>query len=132
MKIKSGFINRLLLPATLIIAFILFYSCYYDSEEFLFPQIGSCDTTNYSFSGAIQPILENNCFTCHSNLSYVSGGGIKLQDYADVKTSADNGSLYGSINHSQGYSAMPKMADKLDDCKITVIKKWIDTGTPNN
>jgi hypothetical protein len=107
-------------------------SCYYDSQEFLYPQVNNtCDTTNITFSKSVKPILANNCYSCHSNSNAASGGGIKLEDIADVKLYADNGSLMGTITHKSGFSLMPPSAP-LDNCSITIIQKWIDANSPNN
>ena len=123
----------LIIPVLILIGFII-KSCYYDSKEYLFPQINtSCDTTNVTYSASVVPVLDQYCLGCHNNTSASSlGGNIKLENYADVKTRADNGSLVGTISHDPGYSAMPKGASKLDDCTITIIKKWVDSGAPND
>ncbi len=112
----------------------LFSSCYYDSEEFLFPDINpeTCDTTNVTFSGTIQPVLQSVCYRCHSSSNSSQGGSIKLEDYADVKLRADDGSLFGSISHASGYSPMPKGGGKLDDCTLAWFYIWIDSGSPDN
>jgi hypothetical protein len=122
---------KLLFLISGIVMLLIISTCYYDSEEFLYPQFGACDTTHVTFAGSVKPILQNNCYQCHSNTTYPSGNNIKLEDYADVKVSADNGSLYGSVNHSGGYSPMPKFSPKLADCNITIIKKWVDSGALN-
>lgn len=111
-----------------------FSRCYYDSEEYLYPQVSSqCDTTNITFSQSVQPILQNICLSCHSNTTAASfGGNIRLEDYADVKVRVDDHRLIGSIAHEAGYSPMPMGAPMLSDCKITVIKKWAEAGAPNN
>ena len=114
--------------------FFILSACYYDSEEALFgkPSTG-CDTTVTKFSTEIKPILQSSCLSCHSNSSAQgSGGGIKLQDYADVKTNVLNGRLIGSIEHSSGFSSMPKGGGKLTDCNILIIKTWITKGTLND
>lgn len=108
-------------------------ACFYDSEEFLFPETdNTCDTTQITFALGVKPILQNSCYSCHSNSTSSLGNNIRLEDYADVKTRADNGSLLGSISHSGGYAAMPSGSAKLEDCKITLIRKWIEDGAPNN
>jgi hypothetical protein len=108
-------------------------SCYYDSEEKLYPQISSpCDDTVVTFSKTVKPILQV-CQTCHSNSRALSdGGGIKIQDYADVVKLVTNGKLMGSIRHESGYIAMPSGGGKLVDCEINQLQKWIDNGTLNN
>ena len=89
-----------------------------------------CDTTNSKFSTAISPILQSRCQGCHnpSNLS----GGIDLSTYPGAASVGLNGKLYGTVNHTTGYSPMPKSANKIPDCEIKQIKKWIDAGVPNN
>ncbi len=113
---------------------IVAWSCYYDSEEFLYPTLNSsCDTTNVTFSSSVKPVLQQYCYSCHSNSKAASfGANIKLEDYADVKISADNGRLYGTIAHLPQYSPMPKGGGKIDDCDILIIKTWIDAGAPDN
>jgi hypothetical protein len=71
--------------------------------------------------------------SCHSNSAAAgSGSGIKLQDYADVKIQVTNGKLAGSIQHTSGFSAMPKGGGKLTDCNILVINTWISKGALND
>lgn len=89
-----------------------------------------CDTTNFTYSGAVSSILSTNCNGCHSNTS--TGGGILLNTYSNVKTYAQNGKLLCSIERNGTCSPMPKGGAKLEDCKIKVIKKWVDAGSPNN
>lgn len=92
--------------------------------------IGSCDTTVFTYSGAVKPIMDNKCAGCHnpSNL----GGNIDVSTFAAVRVVALNGKLYGSIAHQTGYSPMPKNAAKLSDCEIRQVQKWITAGSQNN
>lgn len=124
---------KILIFVLLLITFFI-ESCYYDSNESLYPQIAtSCDTSQVTYSLSVTRILNSSCLVCHSNNQAGSlGGNIKLENYADVKAYATNGRLYGAIAHLSGYSSMPKGASKLSNCEITTVKKWIDTGAPNN
>ncbi|MBK9291730.1 MAG: hypothetical protein IPM52_08910 [Bacteroidetes bacterium] len=90
----------------------------------------NCDTLNVTFSAHIQPIMQNNCTGCHSGSQ--PQGGILLTDHTTISAAAATGRLLGSIMHSPGYAAMPQGAPKLDNCKITQIRKWIENGSPNN
>lgn len=90
----------------------------------------TCDTTNISFSTDIQPILNTHCVGCHS--SSFAAAGINLDNYTGVKAVVDNGKLYGSITHANGYSPMPKNGNKLDSCSILKVEAWINMGSPNN
>jgi hypothetical protein len=55
-----------------------------------------------------------------------------LDTYDGVKAAADNGSLFGSINHDDGYTAMPLGGGKLSNCSIAQVKSWIDNGSLDN
>ena len=89
-----------------------------------------CDSLLFTFSGAVNPIVQAHCIGCHSGIS--PGGGISLSSYANVMTVVHNGKLWGSIDHLTGYSAMPKNGTMLDSCHLRQVKKWIDAGSPNN
>jgi len=120
------------LRIALILAVVFISGCYYNNEEQLYPKISSpCDDIVVTFSGTVTQILQP-CLSCHSNSNAASSGsGIKLQDYADVLISVNNGKLMGSINHTSAYP-MPKGGGKLADCEIAQIQKWITNNTPNN
>jgi hypothetical protein len=124
--------KKLILP----LVFFILSGCYYDSEEALYgrPGTGVCDTTVTKFSTQIKPILNSNCnFQCHSNShAPSSGGGIKLEDYPDVKVQVNNGKLVGSIEHSKGYIRMPKNGGSLSECDILIIKTWISKDALDN
>ncbi len=112
---------------------LLLNSCYYDKAELLYPTgaLTGCDTTGtISYTAKVVPILQQQCYSCHK----VSGGdgGINMSSYATDRAIALNGKLYGSISHASGYSAMPKSASKMTACQLATIKKWIDSGSPNN
>ena len=89
-----------------------------------------CDTTNVTFSGSVWPTIELNCLGCHSGAE--PSGNILLTDYNAVVVQANNGRLFGAINHENGFAPMPKNAPKLTNCKIDQVKIWIENGTPNN
>lgn len=123
--------KKIVLP----LVFFIFSGCYYDSEEALLgkPGTGICDTTVSNFSTEIKPILSSYCLSCHSNSAALSsGGGVKLQDYADVMTYVSNGRLAGSIQHMSGFSPMPKGGGTLSNCDISMINAWITKGALNN
>lgn len=89
-----------------------------------------CDTTLFTFSGAVMPLMNTYCKGCHNPASL--GGGIDLSTYTGVKASALSGRLLGSIKHATGYAAMPQGGNKLSDCQVQQVEKWIQAGTPNN
>jgi len=89
-----------------------------------------CDTTQFTYSSSVKSIITNHCQGCHSGVT--AQGGIDLSTYAGVKMKIDDGRLWGAINHFPGFSAMPKNGNKLTTCELTQIRKWIETGSPNN
>jgi uncharacterized membrane protein len=119
---------------TLILIILFTTGCYYDNEEKLYPEVSNtCNLENVTFTAMVKPILQASCYTCHSNSNATnSGSGVKLENYADLKTYVDNGKLMGSIRHENGYIAMPDGGGKLTDCEISQLQTWIDNGTLNN
>ena len=89
-----------------------------------------CDSTVFSYSAAIRPIISNKCQGCHQGSS--ASAGIDLSGYPGVLARVTDGKLWGAVNHEPGYSAMPKNGNKLTDCELSQIRKWIDAGAPNN
>jgi uncharacterized membrane protein len=89
-----------------------------------------CDTANVAYATHIKPLIQNNCLGCHNGSN--PGGGIGLSTYSEVKAVADNGKFFGTINHLQGYSAMPKNGNKLTDCQIKMVQIWLNQGSPDN
>lgn len=122
MKKLVGIISTIVMVASL-------QSCYYDKADLLYPNSAACDTTaTASYSTKVVPLLNAQCYSCHRGGS----GGITMGTYATDKAIAVNGKLYGSINHSSGYVAMPQGAPKMISCNIALVKKWVDAGSPNN
>jgi hypothetical protein len=117
-----------------LVTILLLPRCYYDSEEFLFPDTGStCDTVSVTFTQSVKPILQNNCLSCHANsVATALGGNVRLEDYADVKLRADDGKLVGTITHAQGFVPMPQGGPKINDCSIATVIIWVEEGAQNN
>jgi len=117
---------------TTVITGIFLVSCYYDSEEGLYPELStSCDTSLVTFTATIVPILNNNCYSCHSNQNAASSGNnLRLQNYADV--SANAAAITGAINHSANFIPMPKNGGKIKACSITQFGIWVREGKQNN
>jgi mono/diheme cytochrome c family protein len=94
-----------------------------------------CDSLNVTFSGTVFPIIQNNCYGCHSGSN--PGGGISLTNYNQVKAQASipvgsPGSLLGAITWANGNIPMPQNGSQLSECNIAQIRKWINDGMPDN
>ncbi len=116
----------------IILAAVITGSCYYDSEEYLYPQLNNnCDTTSVTFSGSVIPLLQDHCWSCHANSNAAAlGNNIRLEDYNDIK--AESPFLLGAIRHEPPRSFMPKDAPMLSNCLIQQFAIWVDDGTPQN
>lgn len=88
-----------------------------------------CDTTNVTFSGSVEPILSNYCYSCHSGANPV--GGSTLTTYQDVVNAVNNSDLYERVQRMQGFSPMPP-GGTLPACDLNKIGRWISDGMPNN
>ena len=123
--------------ATVIICTAILFavgSCYYDKEQLLYPGSGNAPctdtTTAVSYSKNVVPLLQAQCYGCHN--SNFPSGNITMGGYTADKAVAQSGKLYGTVTYLPGYSPMPKGSNKLNNCQISLIKKWVDAGLPNN
>ncbi len=111
-----------------------FSSCYYDNFEEMNPKdtasVIACDTSGtVSFVKHIEPIMKNYCSTAGCHSGNTPGGGLSLVTFDEVKNSAISGKLLGSIVWDGSVSKMPKGAsNKISDCDIALVKKWIATS----
>ena len=116
-----------LMIAVMILLFSFSSACSSDNYDDYYAD--QCDTSDSSYSGAVLPVLQNRCISCHNG--NFSSGNVRLDTYDEVKKHADNGRLLGSVRHEAGYCPMPQ-GSKLDDCTIVKIEKWIAEGALNN
>jgi len=89
----------------------------------------TCDTNSFTFSANVKPLLDANCVSCHSS---GNSNGVYLSNYGEVKFELDSGKLYSSIIQDGNASAMPQGGTKWDDCKISILTKWINNGALND
>lgn len=122
--------KRLFISLAFLGTFMFFFvSCYYDNEEALYPALNnSCDTTNVTYSATIVPILNSNCYSCHSNANAAFGGSIRLQAATDVIS--NSAKIVAAIKRTGEYPMPP--AGKLSSCAISQFDIWVRKGTPIN
>ena len=129
-RIFSFLLNALFFCSTLFIT-----SCTYDKgTEVPFD-------SNVSYSKDIQPIIENNCYTCHSSTATnpEKPGYAFFDDFDELKRYATKTSttnvayttLQARIRHIES-PGMPFNRDPLPEAKILLIENWIKAGAPNN
>lgn len=88
-----------------------------------------CDTSKFTYSEIVQPILTKNCVGCHNMIS--DQKGVILDSYTETFKVAQSGRLLKVIKHESGVTAMP-LNGKLLDCDIKLIEKWVNAGMLNN
>lgn len=89
---------------------------------------GNCDTTSVKFSTFVQPLIQQRCLGCHNGNN--PQGNVSLSTYSSVQTVALNGKLYGSLIAASNW--MPKGGQRLNDCNLAKVKKWINDGAKND
>lgn len=119
-----------IIAITLIACLFSAAGCYYDNEEELYPSGGNCTTDNMSYSQDILPILQSNCYVCHS--AAARQGNIVLEGHAALLQRVNSGQLLGAIKHQPGFSPMPQGQPQLSDCIIAKIESWVTDGALNN
>jgi len=88
------------------------------------PLAGDCNTDNPTFETDIAAILEDHCIDCHNTTTPMAG--YDYTNYDQLIQSALSGSLLGTVEYKQAYSAMPP-AYQLSDCSIEMIKRWMQS-----
>lgn len=85
---------------------------------------GSTTTSDtITYTEHIQPIMFNNCTTCHAGETPL--GGLDLSSYATVRTSTEYGNLIDRINNVS--NPMPA-SGLLPENKRQMLGKWSENG----
>ncbi len=82
-----------------------------------------------TYNNDIKAIYDANCATSGCHNSQYHSSGIDLSNYSGA-ASANNDAILGSVEHDEGYSAMPKNAGKLTDTQIKKIYCWMQNNKP--
>jgi hypothetical protein len=92
----------------------------------------TCDTASPTFSGTVNPIIQQSCAIggCHDHPT--QAGGYDYSTYTGLKLAVQNQRLIGAIKHQAGFVAMPETGPMLSDCDIEKISEWVTIGAPNN
>lgn len=110
--------------------FLGMISCKYDKN--VSPE-ASCQAdvlSVVSYKNNVQKILVDNCNACHSNANH--SGGVKLENFEDVKFWASSGILLDQIISVNGSIPQMPKGGKLSDCDVKLISNWIKQGELNN
>ena len=88
-----------------------------------------CETEGLTYTNFAQDLLSSNCSNaaCHGAGTTTT---FEMSDYATTSAAVAFNRIVGSINHTDGFSAMPKGGTKLADCDIDKLTAWINDGAP--
>ena len=97
-------------------------SCYYDTEEELYPNdyYGAIDTASVTYAATIAPLISTNCGSSGCHPGYTT--------YAGLKVVVDNGQLKNRVITQK---TMPAAAP-LSSTQISKLQRWLDAGALNN
>jgi hypothetical protein len=90
----------------------------------------SCDTSVFTYTAVVKPIIDANCLSCHNGPG--APKGLDYTTYAGLRVPALDGRLVRAISHAPGITPMPLGGQKLSDCNIAKIRKWVTDGAKNN
>lgn len=90
----------------------------------------ACDSTIFTFSGAVWPTIQSHCTGCHSGSNPAGNPSLDLSTYGNIVAAVNSQNLYGRITGTSG-AIMPP-GNKMSDCKIKQINNWINGGMLNN
>ena len=107
--------------------------CAYDVEDELYPNpLANCDTIAVSYADDIAPIMQTNCYFCHSTANSPAGAGIILDSHAQMTVFVNNNRLLCAIEFGDGCSPMPPSGAQISLCDLALMNSWVNNGAPNN
>ena len=103
------------------------------------PRSASADEAGDFFEAKVRPVLVEHCYSCHSEKSGKSRGGLQLDSVAALKLGGDSGPVFKAgdetslllqvLAHGQDAPAMPPKG-KLPPRVIADLRKWVTMGAP--
>lgn len=103
----------------LIIVCVMVSSCENYVEDEFQALVEDCDP-NTSFINQVNPIIENNCVSCHNGNQFPD-----LRTYNGVSTNSE-------IVMQQIVNRTMPIGGSLTNEEINLITCWIENGSPNN
>lgn len=89
--------------------------------------VSNCDTGTVTYSNQIKSLMEAYCNSCHFTGNPTP---YTLDNHSSVVAAVNSNKLIPSIKFTG--NPMPQGGQKLSDCNIRKIEKWIASGMPNN
>lgn len=125
---KQTFSKNRIIQLLILILVSTFSACSSDNEEELFNEL---EIKDVSFAEQILPLVESNCYGCHSMANSSIGAGIVLEGYDAIKAQIDADKFLQVLKGEDDVAAMPPGAP-LTDTQILTVETWINEGTLMN
>ncbi len=106
------------------IGITLMQSCYYDVEEELYPDLGTCNTEALTYENGIKPLIDNNCAT--------SGCHLPGQQPPALSTFQEVSGSISRLNVRAVEDKTMPPSGPLSNCSIDQLRVWIAAGAPEN
>jgi len=99
-------------------------------DPIIVPIDSSIKCNTITFDAHINRIFVTNCGNCHMGAN--NNGGINFEGYAKLKAAVETGKVWGAINHSTGFKAMPPGGNKINKLQLDSINCWRGNGYKQN
>ena len=93
-----------------------------------------------NFEDHVKPIFRSQCFSCHNTSKKVAG--LDLSNYTAMMQGGGSGEVIEVGNAADSYlfmvmnhdtePVMPPRSDKLPEQSLSIVRRWIDQGAPEN
>jgi hypothetical protein len=89
----------------------------------------ACDSLQVTFSGHVNPIIQQNCAISGCHVAGGDGNGV-FTTYAPIKAHVDAGRFRHSV--LEGNSPVMPPTGQLPAEQLRILECWVNNGAPNN
>ena len=94
------------------------------------------------FNRQVLPILQQNCFECHSHATSSAKGGLYLDSRSGWEKGGNSGPaivpgepdaslLIRAVRHADEDLRMPPKGDRLTEEQVAILERWVSLGAPD-
>jgi hypothetical protein len=117
-----------IISITSLMSLLFLTSCTSTSPDDLTEEIASGTVVKYDIQ--VAPIIQSQCLSCHNGPN--ANGGLRLENFTQVRESAQNGSLIDRITRSAGDPQVMPLSGRMPQATINIILQWQTDGFLEN
>jgi cytochrome c peroxidase len=110
------------------VALVMTASCSSSSPDDLTEGLAAGTVVKYNVQ--VAPIIQSQCLSCHNGPN--ANGNLRLENFTQVRESAQNGSLIDSITRDTGDPMAMPLNGRMPQATINVILQWQTDGFLEN